>query len=376
MKKSAHLFVLLLLIIFSCTENKEDNSLESKDNFESKTLRISDTLVFRSDLTHSANSNFFSVVGNTLYQQNNLDNSIYSFDIKTEKKQFKLSVPEYGPKKVGKIQGFLFENTDSIYVINPPHNTIKLIDSALNIRDIYQLNTDKSKIAAISQMPLLKFDSLFFISCLPDSDYFNDPRFIVHNINQKQIVDELILSDFIANEDYGLLFALNSMAKLGNNKVVISIGVNKHVFIYDLLTRKITDKINIGSEKFDKTEPLNKSQNLSTKERLERNYYIAIYTIDLDGKTFLLRTTSLAIEPYDAAGNLKTLYDKGQSVIIYDLSNNKKVGEYYLPNDLYDFRTGFQFDNRLYFLLNNPNSENNEDLMKFVGYEIYSDDSK
>lgn len=373
MKNYIYLLFISFLCITSCGRTKQENLVKTKadNNLDTYTLKIYDTLILQSDFTHSVNSNFFAVSDEKLLQQNVLDNSIYTFDLKSQKKLFKLSVPEYGPEKIGKIQGFFFENTDSIYIVSPLDNEIKLIDSVMNIHKIYKIDNDKVKIASFSQMPLLKFDSLFFINSLPDYDYFKNPRFLIYNKNSKEIIDKLSISDFIENNNYDLLFALNSIEKLNESEVAISIGVDENVFVYDLKSKKIIRTLNVSSGKFQQTQPLVKTDAISTKERLERNYYKSIHKISINNKDFLLRTTSLSIEPYDSKGNLKSLYDKEQSVILYDLSNEQKVGEFYLPNDIYDFRTGFVFDNRLYFLLNNPNSPKDENLMKFAGYEIH-----
>jgi len=255
-------------------------------------------------------------------------------------------------------------------VVAPIQNEIILLDSAMNIHETYPIENDKIKIASFSQMPLLEFDSLFVVSCLPEVDYYNDPRFIIYDKESKKVINNLKISDFIGYKNYNLLFALNSITKLNSNEIAISIGVNETVFIYNLKTLKVTDKINMSSKTFTKTEPIEKNNTVSTKDRLERSYYKTIHKINIDNNTLLLRTTSLSTEAYDPEGNLRSLYDKKQSIIIYDLTNEEKIGEFVLPKNIYDFRTAFTYDNRIYFLLNNPNSENEENLMKFVGYEI------
>jgi hypothetical protein len=189
-------------------------------------------------------------------------------------------------------------------------------------------------------------------------------------MSRNKITDNLNIADFIKNDYYNLLFTLNSTEKLSDKTAVISFGVNEKVFIYNVEDKQIIDSLVITSDRFSNTVPLPTAQNVATKERLERSYYKSIHKVIVGKSTFLVRTTALSTEPYDLDGNLKSLYDKEQSVIIYDLSNRNKVGEYYLPKDVFDFRTGFVYNNRIYFLLSNPNSTNNEDLMKFVGYEV------
>jgi hypothetical protein len=246
-----------------------------------------------------------------------------------------------------------------------------LIDTTLNIKKGFKIGKNiKSKIASFSQMPLLKFDSLFFLSCLPDYDFYNDPRFLIFDKNSKKITQKISINNFIKKNNYDLLYALNSYDKYSTNRIVISIGVSGQVFIYDILKKNKIDSMYVASDNFINTEPLEVNQSISIKERLERSYYKSIFNVFVEKKHFLLRTTSLSIEPFDVEGNLKNLYDKQQSVIIYDVENREKVGEYFLPKGIYDFRTGFIFKNILYFLLNNPNSEHQENLMKFVGYEI------
>ncbi len=366
-------FLLVLFSVFnivSCQKSTKENFSNPK-NQDTYTLKISDTLIFPSDYKHSANTNFFSVRNNVLLQQNSLDNSIYAYDLITQEQLFKLILPAYGPDKIGKIQGFNYISEDSIYIITPLNNQIKLIDSKLNIIDLYDIgDIINSKIASFSQMPLLKFNNLLLINCLPETDYYEDPRFILFDMCSNKIIDNMNIADFIDIDFYDLLFTLNSTEKLSDNTAIISIGVNEKVFIYNVAEKQIIDSMVIKSNNFTNTVPLPKAQNIATRDRLERSYYISIYKVIFENNTFLFRTTTLSTEPYDVEGNLKTLYDKQKSVIIYDLSNRTKVGEYFLPKNIFDFREGFVYNNRIYFQLNNLNSPDDENLMKFVGYEV------
>ncbi len=367
-----YIYVTCLVILFYCSSC--DDTREKKANYafqDSYSLQIHDTIAFISDYKHDKSTNFILVSNKILLQQNTLDNSIYAFDLNSQEQLFKLIIPEYGPDKIGKIQGFNYHNADSIYVVVPHINQIKLIDSELNIIDVYNIgDAINSKTASFSQMPLLKFNNLLLVNCLPETDYHKDPRFVLFDMYNNTIIDQLNTAHFISNDYYDLLFTLNSTAKLSDDTFIISLGVNEKVFIYDVEEKQIIDSLVITSGKFSNTLPLPKAQNISMKERLARSYYNSIHKLMVEKSTFLLRTTTLSIEPYDLDGNLKSFFDKPKSVIIYDFSNRQKVGEYYLPKDVFHFRPGFVYDNRIYFQLNNPNSPDDENLMKFVGYAV------
>lgn len=140
MEKRFNALITLFIvgIISSFTSCKKKESFVFDDKY---TLKKSDHIIFDIDsMTKTEHAiNGFSPYYNSLCVYNEINNSIYLFDVETQETKKVIQMDQQGPNGVSKVRMMLVHNPDSIFLFNESTSEVLLINEDAVVKIKYKI---------------------------------------------------------------------------------------------------------------------------------------------------------------------------------------------------------------------------------------------
>ncbi len=187
------------------------------------------------------------------------------YDISNGTLAKRIVIPESGPKGLGRVTGFRYVSMDSIFLINPNSITLRLVDSALNVKKKYMgydKSTELEKILASvtprSNSRYLPVVTQDWIHMKGSSHYGLNPEFYKNALN---MVSVNLLSDQMNNwlkfpenyyDDrfYSYYYEEQSFAPshTGGESIVLQFPANPSIYLVD--NQEIKEMVDTPESKY------------------------------------------------------------------------------------------------------------------------------
>ena len=380
--------VLVILSLLSCNRSKtmtkeqiENNifsEAEKNSEYEKKlTLEKVGTKSFRIDNSTNYVTHYLDIYksGNDRFitYQNRDTNCIQFYSFKSEKLEKKICFPEEGSNGITKLSGFKVISLDSIFVVSSVSKAMYLVNEKGEIKNKYDLlqgdesnNTSTAMIQTKTSSLVIENDIIYLPGHPDRTPYDEGHPFVAVNLKTKDYEYVGSYTDYYRHHDDGFwnTIVLNYSHTYNNKDGFLITSFLGDPYIYKGDPRNtLKEKFLARSERFSGSLPSNQRNPNSKEFYVSTNHYGFILYDEY--RNVYYRMANHALELYREDGTPNNLEDKPISIIILDESLTK-VGEVFLPDNKYYFRTMFVEKEGLYIsTANYSNKDLKEDYIEF-----------
>lgn len=329
---------LILLIIFSCSENKHKFSLRIADKISINALDSTNgkyyyESIYYDKLTHKE---YFLWL-------NNLSNSIDFFSIDNGKFRFCITI-----NKSNKINEYYIKNLDSIFILYAGKNIIGLYNRKGDLLSEYNFNRFmKDSIFFHSSISLespflFKFNNFYFditpFKSIDVKKYLRLPKLAIINIEKEHVLSVLktvyFPKKYLDSIDYNFYTPSYCLSKDG--KIIVSFEVSHKIYIYNSQNGSLIKTVQTKSKYLNKFNGKNKftSSNLKDdfKFQIVSPHYSGIYYDEY--RNYYYRVAIHKQKLIDKHNLPNHTGSNPWSIIIFD-ENFKKLSEIFIEGKKY-----------------------------------------
>tara|TARA_B100000965_G_scaffold387414_1_gene390719 strand:+ start:1847 stop:2923 length:1077 start_codon:yes stop_codon:yes gene_type:complete len=314
---------------------------------------------------------------NSLVLFNDINHTLYFFEVDSQKNYKKIKLNKEGPNGISSVDDIYVHTKDSIFIYNGKSHRLNLFNYDGNVQARFPLFDLTSDDPTHTSSPsflnsFINKEFYLLIRATTGTSKMKDKALMVYSLNTSNKSYHIDLpksyySSYWAEKSYNRSGILNREA----GKFIVSYPFDKSLFVLDLQTNKV-EVFDGSSQLMHKTKPIEDKRTTNMQDRIiyqmTNSWYSELFYDKY--RNLYLRSASIGRDiEYGEPTNLRYLSNNKDDIytvtVVLD-ENFNKIAEF--PN-LYFNRCIFSTEKGLFFL-DNSHDPDNEDILTFAHYEL------